>query len=143
MKKVICLVLTAFFQYMLYAQDKTADSLLKMIGNAKSDTAKVRLLYGLDSFYYYERYNPDTALLYAVQGLELSNRTGYKDGEIAGIIDISDLQFDNGKPDSAKQSLYAGLAILDSYVPQDSSLPVKLYRRLGSIHEESNLDSSI
>ena len=126
-----------------HAQDKTADSLLKIIGNAKIDTARVRLLYDLSDLYFFERFNPESALLYAIQGLELSRKTGYKDGEIAGLMVISNLQFENGKPDSAKQSLYAGLAILDRFVPQDPALPVKLYRRLGYIHEESNLDSSL
>jgi two-component system NtrC family sensor kinase len=143
LKKFICLLLTAYFTYSINAQDKTVDSLQNRIEHSTSDTAKVNSLYALSDFNIDELYNLENAILFAQQGLELSKKTGYTEGQITGLWQMSYLQQIEGKTELAKQSVYDGLDIIGKYHIQNSILQLWLYRRLGIIYEESNPDSAI
>lgn len=81
--KFLFVILFSIFNYItLIAQkqgQKLIDSLIMVLPNAKEDTNKVILLDTLS--YCYRHINPDNGIEYGFQGLELSKKLSYKDGE--------------------------------------------------------------
>lgn len=74
---LFCLFLvSSFFVFPLRAQDKKIDSLLSVLKKEKIDTNKVKCLISLASKYSYQ--NPDSAIFYAEQAKEISERINNK-----------------------------------------------------------------
>lgn len=73
------IVVFLFVQNSLLAQKQKADSLAKLLTVEKTDTGKVKLLWELAGLV--NVYDPEKALLLAQQGLSLSTRIKYAEGE--------------------------------------------------------------
>ena len=65
------------------AQNNYIDSLRSVFANEKNDSARVVVLCRISNEYYL--YNPDSAMLYAQQGLELATRKGLKKGQAQSV----------------------------------------------------------
>ncbi len=89
MKKTILLLLISLSSYLGHAQslEHERDSLKLSLQNEKNDTSRVLTLANL-SFVYFES-NPDTAMIMALQALQLSRKIGFAKGEAAGLNRIS------------------------------------------------------
>jgi signal transduction histidine kinase len=75
---LLVLLFCSFSQ--VFAQDDTTDSVRQLLATTKEDTARARLLGNLARSYLTSK--PDTALLLAQQGLNLSRKINFKHGEI-------------------------------------------------------------
>lgn len=76
------LVLLALFIH-AHAQQRTADSLRKLITTEKDDTTKILLLYKLGVVY--ENSKPDSGMQMAQQGIRLSRTANFLKGEATGL----------------------------------------------------------
>ncbi|MBZ5857221.1 tetratricopeptide repeat-containing sensor histidine kinase [Flavihumibacter profundi] len=92
MLKLLLVAMAAFCS--LQAQNTEADSLKKLLPNAKEDHAQVRVLEGLS--YAYLSTSPDTALHYALKGLELARKIGDTNGEAICINALGSVNFHVG-----------------------------------------------
>ena len=142
MKKMICLLLLAFFHDALNAQDKSIDSLKDIIYFSKTDKAKVNALYTLSDFFMTNRSNPDSSLPYAYQALELSKKINYREGEVTGLSNIGLLLSYKGQIDSAKKLLFAGLDINNRISPQKLEMKLTLLAELANASGILDLDSA-
>ncbi len=85
MRKLLLLfALTATCVSNVRAQDKTTDSLLRVLKDSKDDTSKALLYGAIARTFLYS--NSDTTLLLAQQGLNLSRKLGYKHGEVFSLL---------------------------------------------------------
>ncbi|MBC8489705.1 MAG: tetratricopeptide repeat protein [Bacteroidetes bacterium] len=73
--------------HVISQQQEKIDSLNRELNNAIEDTTKVNILLGL--FWEYRRIDPDTALNYALQSLELSKKINYSFGIANSLFSIS------------------------------------------------------
>jgi tetratricopeptide (TPR) repeat protein len=83
MKKIIFLLIIFPGIHHIYAQSTVRDSLSQLLQKEKSDTSRVLLLVQLS--YQYAFSKPDSAMLLALKGLELSRRIGFPKGEAASL----------------------------------------------------------
>ena len=84
MKRILFFMLPAlFFLNNSYSQQRVKDSLKTLLKKEKRDTARVRLLNELCFAYYTNK--PDTAMVLALEALNLSNRIGFLKGEAASL----------------------------------------------------------
>ncbi|MBS1947986.1 MAG: sensor histidine kinase [Bacteroidetes bacterium] len=81
MRKILLLFFIVSSYYCSNAQDNRAiDSMLQVLKTANEDTSKVILLLNVGE--QYERFSPETSKQYYHQSLALSQKIGYKPGEI-------------------------------------------------------------
>lgn len=81
MRKILLLLFIVSSCYCSHAQDNRAiDSMLQVLKTAKEDTSKVMLLLNIGE--QYERSSSETSKQYYHQSLQLSQKIGYKPGEI-------------------------------------------------------------
>ena len=97
MKKIIFFISLSCFQYLIYAKTPTesfkniwspapADTINKiqtLISTRTEDTNKVMLLLRLSNIYMWSY--PDSALLYSLQGLQLSQKLNFQKGRNPGL----------------------------------------------------------
>jgi signal transduction histidine kinase len=88
MKKILFILFLFSITWSVIAQEQTKDSLLTLISKTKEDTTRVNLLYDL-SYYYNKISMPDSTVFWAIQGLILAQKTGYKKDEINRKLFIS------------------------------------------------------
>jgi two-component system sensor histidine kinase UhpB len=98
-KKLLCLLLPVIYYSAATAQSGKTDSLLKELGKAKDDSAKVNLLRNIGVTY--ANQDPRTAISYWMQGIELSRRINYTVGLARNFINIGTGYSFLGKLDSA------------------------------------------
>jgi tetratricopeptide (TPR) repeat protein len=85
-----------FFVYILsaslgYSQNKTIDSLMKVLQSKKDDTSKVNTLYALCEEFRYNQMDYVNALKYAEEGLSLTNKIGFVSGKATGYFNLGRL----------------------------------------------------
>ncbi len=83
MKKLIFLFIIISSSHPIYAQSTVRDSLSQLLQKEKSDTSRVLLLVQLSSQYAF--FKPDSAMLLALKGLELSRIIGFPKGEATSL----------------------------------------------------------
>lgn len=89
LKKIIILIfwLTAFFS--AQAQFNTIDSLKTLFSNTKDDSTRVVLLCQISDEFSLP--HPDSAMIYAEQGLNLANQNGLKKGQARSLTRIGNI----------------------------------------------------
>ncbi len=87
MKKITCFIFIIFTAWAGHTQDKRIDSLKLLIQKEKKDTAKIRKLVLLGEVY--RRMNNDSALVFFQDAIRLSEKIGFKQGEIQARSSIA------------------------------------------------------
>lgn len=93
------LVFTFTVIHTIWGQEVNADSLISMLGTSKADTARVLLLYQISSSLYDN--NPEKAIYYANQGLELGKKINFKKGISLCLHELGLAYLQIGKLDSS------------------------------------------
>jgi len=124
-----------------YAQNEKFDSLKIAILNAREDTQKVNLIneYADDLNWSY----PDTSVKYSMQGLELSRRLDYKQGEWACLKDLGFAFPNMGNYTSSLDYLYQSLDLANNLKDTNDILWSYVglaicYRELGDFSKAEN-----
>ena len=86
MKRIFLLLLVCLALRYSYAQSNVRDSLNQLLQKESSDTGRVLLLNNLS--YQYYLFKPDSAMLLALQGLELSRHISFSKGEATSLNNI-------------------------------------------------------
>ena len=87
MKKIICFIFIILTALEGHTQDKRIDSLKLLIQKENKDTAKIRKLVLLGEVYV--RMNNDSALVFYQDAIRLSEKIGFKQGEIQARSSIA------------------------------------------------------
>ena len=87
MKKIIYLIFIIFTASVAHTQDKRIDSFKLLIQKEKKDTAKIRKLVLLGEVY--RNMNNDSALVFFQDAIRLSEKIGFKQGEIQARSSIA------------------------------------------------------
>ncbi|MCW3105904.1 MAG: histidine kinase [Segetibacter sp.] len=109
MKTIILLLLVSLSLSYSHAQSDVRDSLNQLLQKEKSDTSRVLLLVRLGG--QYSQSKPDSAMLLALQGLELSRRIGFAKGEAASLNGIGNAYGPSGNYPKQMQVYLQALAI--------------------------------
>ena len=111
MKKIILLLLISLSSYYGHAQslEHERDSLKLSLQNEKTDTGRVLTLANL-SFVYFES-KPDTAMIMALQALELARKIGFAQGEAVSLNRIANVYSVLGNYSKAMEVLLQALQI--------------------------------
>ncbi len=83
----------------VFAQQQKIDSLLAVLQTTKADTSKVKVLYELSNVFTDTK--PDKAILYANQGLSLSQKIAFKKGQSICLNALGLAYYQIGKIDTA------------------------------------------
>jgi tetratricopeptide (TPR) repeat protein len=150
-----------FFVYMLgaftgYTQNKTIDSLNKVLQKQSDDTIKVNTLFALCEEFRYNVKDYAKALKYARDGISLSDKIAFKEGKGTGYFNLGQLNYSqrqyadarkyfdtafnifmelNDKKDIAKTCLWIGYNYYDQGLYADAlgnfNKSLNLYHELG------------
>ena len=132
MKKNLIGFYLLFFFMQVNAQNKKIDSLKQELLVAKEDTNKVWVLTGLSENYTWSF--ADTALMYAQQGLQLSQELNFKSGEAYSMTDLAGALTTLGNYANALDFSYKSLTLFKSL--KDPFGISYVYRRLGLCYRE-------
>jgi tetratricopeptide (TPR) repeat protein len=108
-KGVVCICLFVYTLTSAYAQQSPVSSLRAQLRQRVPDTARVELLRKLSMQIQAQR--PDSALLFAQQGLSLAQKINYKKGEADCLDRLGVVLWKNGKYDRALSSVIGALKI--------------------------------
>lgn len=108
MKKIISLLLFGI-SIIANAQTNTIDSLKQLLHKEKKDTSRVFLLVQLAATYVLSK--PDTSLLLALEGLSLSQQTGFVRGKAACLAEIGNANDYLGNYPKALENYFQALKI--------------------------------
>lgn len=108
-KTLLCFFLTFALAVNIYGQKNDADSLRRQIAAQKHDTTEVELLRLLSL--QVQATKPDSALVYAQQGLELARKLSFRKGEANCMNRLGVVLWKNGKYDLALSFLLNSLKI--------------------------------
>src|SRR4029077_2422700 len=95
-----------------YGQNTETDSLKKLLRTTKEDSRRVAILESLS--YAYLSSNPDTALQYATEGLELARRINDRQGESICINALGNVYFHVGDNSRALEMYHQYLKMKES-----------------------------
>ncbi len=93
--KHLFFLLLIFISFAGFSQDRTADSLKKVLLAAKNDTIRVKALLELSSFYLDS--SPEDAKSYGVQALNLAQKINYHPGRALALKFIGSAYYFLGK----------------------------------------------
>src|SRR6478752_7474101 len=99
MIKFLCSCWALLIALISFAQNQTADSLLKAIQGMRDDSLKVDALIQLSRNYYNDSW--DNAIRYANEAKDLAGRIGYKKGEALAFKGIGIAYYVMGQPVNA------------------------------------------
>ena len=88
-KKIIVFIFWATAFFSAHAQYDTIDSLKTLFSNTKDDSTRIVLLCQISDEY--SLFLPDTAMLYAEQGLNLAKQSGIKKGQARSLTRIGNI----------------------------------------------------
>jgi signal transduction histidine kinase len=129
---VLCFVL--FFRTAVQAQSDEVDSLKKALAVEKDDKRRVSILESLS--YAYLSAHPDTALKYAMAGLQLAQRIKYARGEMICTNAIGNVYFNIGEYPKALE-LYLQYLEMKEKAKDGSSIAIA-YFNLANVYTETN-----
>ena len=90
-KYLFLIIISLSFQFYSFAQNKQIDSLQKVVSHSKEDTNKVILLNKISREI--KRNNPDKAIEYASQALELATKLNFHKGISSAILNTANVYF--------------------------------------------------
>ena len=136
MKKIILLLLISLSSYYGHAQslEHERDSLKLSLQNEKTDTGRVLTLANL-SFVYFES-KPDTAMIMALQALELARKIGFAQGEAVSLNRIANVYSILGNYSKAMEVLLQALQINEKINNVDGKQ--RNLNNLGSIYNRQD-----
>jgi tetratricopeptide (TPR) repeat protein len=134
-KKFLLMLAMLPFQY-IFAQANTRDSLTKALRNERSDTGRVLLLSEL-SFTLFEL-DPDTAMILAMQGLDLSRRSGFEKGEAICLNRIGNALNSLGNFPKAMEVYLEALKINEKIKNYDGER--RNLNNIGTIYRDQQID---
>lgn len=129
---VCCLIL--LFKVGLHAQSNEIDSLKKALGAEEDDKQRISILESLS--YAYLSAHPDTALKYAMAGLQLSRKIKYPRGEMICTNAIGNVYFNIGEYPKALE-LYLQYLEMKEKAKDGSSIAIA-YFNLANVYTETN-----
>jgi signal transduction histidine kinase len=130
--RMLLLITTLFFSIVSPAQNTETDSLKKLLTTAKEDGKQVTILEGL-SYAYLSAY-PDTALQFALQGLQLAQKIGDRRGEALCINALGSVYFHVGDYAKALEMYLRYLELKDN-LKERKGIAVA-YFNLASVYTE-------
>ncbi len=95
----------------LFAQNGTTDSLKQLLATSKEDTSRVLLLNNIARTYIYSK--PDSAILLAVQALDLSQKIHFSKGEMLVLNVMGNVFVNTGNYPRALEVYLRGLKIAE------------------------------
>jgi two-component system NtrC family sensor kinase len=134
MKYFLAFCLMLFCRVSLYAQSSEVDSLKKVLAAEKDDKKRVSILESLS--YAYLSAHPDTALKYAMAGLQLSQQNKYPRGEMICTNAIGNVYFNIGEYPKALE-LYLQYLEMKEKAKDGSSIAIA-YFNLANVYTETN-----
>src|SRR6185436_13027871 len=93
MKKNLVFLMLSIFSNTIIAQNPAIDSLHKVLKIQKEDTNKVNTLFRISELYKTQR-DPDQAMEYQKQALQLSEKLKFRLGKARAIYSIGNIYFD-------------------------------------------------
>lgn len=134
------LILLLFVYTLVPAQNVESDSLKKLLHTTTDHSKRVTILEGL-SYAYVSSY-PDTALLYALEGLRLAREIKDRDGEALCINALGNVHFAVG--DNAKAlELYFQYLQMKENSKSRSALPVAYFNLASVFTEEKDYPNAL
>ena len=130
MKKIILFLLITLSIHYSNAQTNQRDSLKQLLQKEKSDTSRVWLLLQLS--YRYLDSKPDSAMLLALKGLELSRRIGFTKGEVVSLNGIGVAYTELGNYQKAMEAFLQALKMGSASTVNNIG---NIYRFQGQYHE--------
>jgi two-component system NtrC family sensor kinase len=134
MKFYLILSFIILFSIDLYAQNSEIDSLKKALAIEKDDKSRVSTLESLS--YAYLSSHPDTALKYALQGLQLAQRIKYAKGEMICTNALGNVYFNIGEYPKALEKYLQYLEMKEK--AEDRSNIGIAYFNLANVYTETN-----
>jgi two-component system NtrC family sensor kinase len=134
MKFFLTLCFIIFVAIDLYAQNREIDSLKKALVAEKDNKSRVFTLESLS--YAYLSSHPDTALKYALQGLQLAQQIKYAKGEIACTNALGNVYFNIGEYPKALEKYLQYLEMKEK--AEDRSNIAIAYFNLANVYTETN-----
>ncbi|MDB5020751.1 MAG: multi-sensor signal transduction histidine kinase [Pedobacter sp.] len=134
MKLFLSLCLVIFFAIDLNAQNREIDSLKKALTVAKDDKSRVFILESLS--YAYLSSHPDTALKYALQGLQLAQEIKYPKGEMSCTNALGNVYFNIGEYPKALEKYLQYLEMKEK--AKDGGNNAIAYFNLANVYTETN-----
>ncbi|MDB5063187.1 MAG: ATP-binding region ATPase domain protein [Mucilaginibacter sp.] len=134
MKFFLTLCFIIFVAIDLYAQNREIDSLKKALIVEKNDKSRVFTLESL-SFAYLSSH-PDTALKYALQGLQLAQQIKYAKGEMACTNALGNVYFNIGEYPKALEKYLQYLEMKEK--AKDGGNIAIAYFNLANVYTETN-----
>jgi tetratricopeptide (TPR) repeat protein len=134
MRKSIGIVLSILLFLQVIAQQNTVDGLHQLLRNVKEDTIRIKLLIQLSNSFTDSR--PDSALIYANQAKELSQKIGHAKGEIGALLCISSAMITTGNYSKALENGLEALKKSESL--DDLRLIAGCYVTLGAVYAEQD-----
>ena len=136
MKKLICLCMLLCNIAGSQAQSTETDSLKKVLATTKEDTTRVLVLEGLSFAYQYSY--PDTALHYAMEGLQLAKKINFLKGEGYCINALGNVYLGIGNYPRALQLYLEALKIREQLNSQREIAVT--YSNIGNVYSEQGDD---
>ena len=133
MKKIFSALLFLLFvcTTCAYAQKPNIDSLIMLLSKAKEDITRVDLLYQLGA---YTLSDPDSAYLFAQEGLKLAQAIGYTKGEMRCKESLAFFWWSVGDYATATKLLLQVLSFAHS--ENDTSYQQRIYSDLANVHRD-------
>jgi signal transduction histidine kinase len=141
MRKLIILLALVNCSYCcVFAQNKTADSLNRLLAIEKEDTNRVSLMNRIAIAYINSK--PDTALMINEHALELSRKIKFKKGEANSLRRIGSVFYIMGNYPDALENTLQSLKIAEEM--QDDNMIARSFGTLASIYiSEGDMERSI
>jgi two-component system, NtrC family, sensor kinase len=125
MKKMILLLLLLYIVHSIHGQNTETDSLKKVMDTATEGPGRVLTLEGL-SYAYVSAY-PDTALQYALAGLELAQKINYPIGEAYCTNALGNVYFSIGDYPKALEMYLQSLKMKEGLKNQQQAIAVTYF----------------
>lgn len=139
MRNIVIFTFLVVFTFTGYSQNAAIDSLKTLIGQTKSDTARINLKN--DLIVKTNEVNLDSAIVLGQEVVREAEKIGYKRGKAQALRNMSTAFLMKGDFNKARQNLEDAKAIASTL--QDSSLLVKIYSNYGMMYGmQSQYDSS-
>jgi two-component system, NtrC family, sensor kinase len=131
-RKIFFFALLFLYFHAISQQNTLVDSLKKSLSSKLPDTTKVMIYEQIGRSLMYS--NPDTALIFANQGLELANKIDYLKGQSRSLNRIGSIECYFGRYDIALQKLLNAVNIAESI--HDDEGQAKAYINIGILYSD-------
>ena len=131
---LLILLLLTFDAHATKKENSQLDSLHYKLNTSVSESARTDALIGLYNYHY--SVNSDSALYYATESLETSNKSNYLEGKIKSITNIGSTYFYRGEYGNALKYYLESNDFIDIYISKngkDAFAKTQLSKNLNNI----------